>query len=84
MKCKLTRLTDNGHTRTKEILGECKGPPELGQPFLLIGEALDKSWGADMRLVETTPVMYTTTVFDSPKKIRFMTMNTFYEYEELS
>jgi hypothetical protein len=81
MKAKLTRLTDNGHTRTREIVGEAPLPPQVGQSFVMTAAPLDPT--KDFRLVETSRVMYMTTVFDSPRKIKFTTENTDYEFEEL-
>lgn len=84
-KCRLTRLTDNGHTRTPVIEGECRTPPQFGKSFKVWNDKpLDPSTGANMRLVETTPVMWVETVFDQPSALKFQTESgTDYKWEEL-
>lgn len=80
MKAKLTRLTDNGHTRTKEMIGECR-EPEVGKPFVIVNDdPLVKENGENMRLIETSPIQYMCTLFDK-QGWSFSTLNTSYMLE---
>jgi len=87
-KCRLTRLTDNNHTRTKIIEGECDWLPEAGFHFVMTSKALDKSLPPDLaiRLIETSKVFYTSRSFsldNEQLKINFTTENTSYLFELL-
>jgi len=83
MKCKLTRITDNNHTRTIEMIGECVERPTIGRPFVIVNDQpLDKQMSG--RLIETSPVQTAVSVYDydGKKKIQFSTLNTDYMFEE--
>jgi hypothetical protein len=81
MKCRLTRITDNGHTRTKVIEGETYATPKIGQVFEMTAPPLDPTAGATERLVWTTPVKSVSVQEDG--SILFETQNTKYKFDEL-
>lgn len=84
MKCKLIRITDNGHTRTKEMIGECSEPPTIGHPFVIVNDQpLDRRM--DGRMIETSPVQTAVPVYDydGKRKVQFSTLNTDYVFEEV-
>jgi len=56
MKCRLTNMSKNGHTRTDIVEGECEQPPEIGIRFVMTGSPLDRSGKYDARIVATTPI----------------------------
>ena len=54
----LEKLSTNPEgLRTNKVLGVAAHYPEVGRPFIMLGEALDKSQGANMRLICTTKVL---------------------------
>lgn len=79
MKCRLTRITDNGHTRTRVIEGVADKRPTLQENFVLIGESLDKEM--DYRWIRTTAVQEI--LEQSEKQVKFKTRNTEYVFELL-
>jgi hypothetical protein len=81
MKCKLTRITENDHTRTKEIVGECDYKPELDWPFTVIAPPIDTT--KHHREVTTTRVKNISRDPTNEKKMIFWTENTEYEFELL-
>lgn len=79
MKCRLTRITENGHTRTKVVEGAADREPTAGHPFVMLAPALDPDYS--FRLIETTAVEKI--LGRDGKQIRFKTLNTEYVFEQL-
>ncbi len=85
MRCRLTNLSKNGHTRTDVIEGDCTAPPKAGERFsLLNNEPLETDAGQNARWVSTSPVGFTETVLDKPGAVGFYTESgTHYLWEPL-
>lgn len=88
MKAKLTRITQNGAMRTKEIVGWCYVHPTVGQPFVIMNnEPIEKDSGIEglennNRAVNTSRVVWTQTRFEGGMTFQTET-GTDYLFEEL-
>ena len=75
MKVKLLKLqSTHNNLRTNEIDGECIDLPEIGQSFILLGEALNPD--AKVRAIRTTPVQE---LKKEGNVMTFKTLNSIYE-----
>lgn len=82
IKCRLTRLTDNGHTRTQTMVGVTDQIPTVGRRFdVLNDDPLVKTAKFTNRLISTSEVQSVEPVWSNT--IKFKTENTEYLYEEL-
>lgn len=78
-KVKLTKIqSDHNNIRSNEIIGVTSFLPKMGERFLMLSEALDKSQGANARYIETSPI---TNIFKVSDNI--MTLHTTYSIYEL-
>ena len=81
MRGKLTRITDNGHTRTSEMIGEFAQPPTLDCSFQIINDQpLVEGQGFTNRMITTSPVQNISPLSNG-KGWRFWTLNTEYTLE---
>ena len=82
MNVRLTRLTDNDHTRTTVVEGVATSLPMVGRGFTLMNDKpLLKIHGENMRVVSTSYVQY---VIDEGGGVyTFQTENTKYKLEVL-
>ena len=82
IKCRLTRITDNGHTRTKDMVGLTAKAPTVGERFVVTNDdPLVKTGGMTSRMIYTSIVQSIEHVWSDT--IKFHTENTEYLYEEL-
>ncbi len=81
MKAKLTRISSS-HTilRTDEVIGHTENSPQVGKRFVMFADSLNPS-GA-FRHVSTSPVQTVEGI--SLRVMRFTTLNSVYEFEELA
>lgn len=77
IKCVLTNLSQNDHTRTNEIEGECFEEPTVGKPFKMVAPPLANG---DVRIVVTSPVVRRLMLNGG---IFFHTENTLYTWREI-
>ena len=92
MRGTLRRLktdTEGHRLRTSEVVGDYVVEPTVGKSFVLIGAPLDleKNPDANMRLIQTSPVVKILGIHMDPTgaskatKLMFATENTLYELE---
>lgn len=79
--CELQKIASNhNNVRTERTMGIADFLPSLGKIFVLFGEPLDRSYGSDIRVIETTPVL---SVEYCPDFIEFKTVNSTYRLRAL-
>jgi hypothetical protein len=82
IKCRLTNLSDNQHTRTDVVEGDCPREPAIHQCFVMFAEPIDKT--CDFRLVETTYIRSCDYKdYTRNGSIVFETLNTRYLWEPM-
>ena len=82
IKCRLTRITDNGHTRTKDMVGVTAKAPTVGEHFIITNDdPLVKTGGMTARMITTSHVQSVERTWSNT--LKFKTENTEYLYEEL-
>ena len=80
MECKLTRVTDNNHTRTIVMVGWAEAKPKVGQRFTILNDQPLNIGSYTHRMISTSVVQK---VEETGNTIRFLTENTEYIYEAL-
>lgn len=56
-KVRLTKIqSEHNNVRTNEVVGVTSSLPKIGDRFQMLSEAIDKSQGANVRYIETSPV----------------------------